>query len=111
MAAACGCDVHHANQLGRAGGRLTGTVAEPVLGREAKLDSLRSLASQRRLRLGATLAIGDGANDLGMLHEAGLGIAFRARPAVADAVANRIEHADLRAALFAQGYSAAEFVE
>ncbi len=111
VAASCGFDVHHANQLGRAGGRLTGTVAEPVLGREAKLDSLRSLASQRRLRLGATLAIGDGANDLGMLHEAGLGIAFRARPAVADAVANRIEHADLRAALFAQGYSAAEFVE
>ncbi len=111
VAALCGFDVHHANLLGVADGRLTGTVAEPVLGREAKLDSLRSLAAARALRPGATLAIGDGANDLDMLREAGLGIAYHARPAVADAVANRIEHADLRAALFAQGYPASAFIE
>ncbi len=111
VAALCGFDVHHANLLGRSGGRLTGTVAEPVLGPEAKLESLRGLAAARSLRLAATLAIGDGANDLAMLREAGLGIAYHARPVVADAVANRIEHADLRAVLFAQGYRAAEFVE
>ncbi len=111
VAALCGFDVHHANLLGLAAGRLTGSVAEPVLGREAKRDSLRSLAASRTLRLGATLAIGDGANDLDMLREAGLGIAYRARPVVADGVANRIEHADLRAALFAQGYPATAFVE
>ena len=111
VAALCGFDVHHANLLGLAGGRLTGSVAEPVLGREAKLDSLRSLAASRALRLGATLAIGDGANDLDMLREAGLGIAYHARPVVAGGVVNRIEHADLRAALFAQGYPVAAFVE
>ncbi len=82
-----------------------------MLGREAKRDSLRSLAASRTLRMGATLAIGDGANDLDMLREAGLGIAYHARPVVADGVANRIEHADLRAALFAQGYPATAFVE
>ena len=111
VAASCGFDIHHANLLGRAGGRLTGTVAEPVLGRAAKLESLRSLAASRSLRLTATLAIGDGANDLDMLREAGLGIAYRAKPVVTDAIANRIEHADLRAALFAQGYHASDFVE
>ena len=111
VAALCGFDIHHANQLGIERDRLTGRVAEPILGREAKLESLRSLAGSRSLRLAATLAVGDGANDLDMLREAGVGIAFHARPVVADAVSNRIDHADLRALLFAQGYRAADFVE
>ena len=109
VASACGFDVHHANQLGIAKGRLTGRVAEPILGRAAKLDSLRTLAESRSLRLAATLAVGDGANDLDMLREAGLGIAYHAKPVVAEAVANRIDHADLRALLFAQGYPANAF--
>ncbi len=111
VAAACGFDIHHANQLGIEAGRLTGRVAEPILGREAKLESLRSLAGSRGLRLAATLAVGDGANDLDMLREAGVGIAFHAKPVVAAAVSNRIDHADLRALLFAQGYRAADFKE
>ncbi len=111
VAALCGFDVHHANQLGIADGRLTGRVAEPILGRAAKRDSLRSLAESRGLRSSATLAVGDGANDLDMLREAGLGVAYHAKPVVADAVANRIDHADLRALLFAQGFPASVFRE
>ena len=111
VAAACGFTIHHANGLGIDRGKLTGRVAEPVLGREAKLESLRTLAEARGLRLGATLAVGDGANDLDMLQAAGLGIAFHARPVVAAAVQNRVVHADLRALLFAQGYRAADFRE
>ena len=111
VAAACGFDIHHANQLGIEADRLTGRVAEPILGREAKLESLRSLAGSRGLRMAATLAVGDGANDLDMLREAGVGIAFHARPVVAGAVPNRVDHADLRALLFAQGYRAADFTE
>ncbi|MGI4959792.1 MAG: phosphoserine phosphatase SerB [Janthinobacterium lividum] len=111
VAAACGFDIHHANQLGIQNGRLTGSVAEPILGREAKLESLRSLAGSRGLRLAATLAVGDGANDLDMLREAGVGVAFHAKPVVTDAIANRVDHADLRALLFAQGYRAADFSE
>ena len=111
VAASCGFDIHHANQLGIEADRLTGRVAEPILGREAKLESLRSLAGSRSLRMAATLAVGDGANDLDMLREAGVGIAYHARPVVAEAVPNRVDHADLRALLFAQGYRAADFTE
>ena len=111
LAALCGFDEHHANVLGEADGRLTGTVLEPILGREAKCQTLHRLAQARGLRLSATLAVGDGANDLDMLADAGLGIAFHAKPAVRQAVETRIDFADLRALLFAQGYPAAAFVE
>ena len=111
IAALCGFDEHHANVLGEADGRLTGTVLEPILGREAKCQTLHRLAQARGLRLSATLAVGDGANDLDMLADAGLGIAFHAKPAVRQAVETRIDFADLRALLFAQGYPAAAFVE
>ena len=111
IAALCGFDEHHANVLGEADGRLTGTVLEPILGREAKCQTLHRLAQARGLRLSATLAVGDGANDLDMLADAGLGIAFHAKPAVRQAVETRIDCADLRALLFAQGYPASAFVE
>jgi phosphoserine phosphatase len=111
IAALCGFDEHHANNLEEADGKLTGTVGEPILGRTAKRDTLRRLAEARGLRLSATLAVGDGANDLDMLAEAGLGIAFHAKPVVREAVDTRIDHADLRALLFAQGYPAEAFVE
>ncbi len=109
MAALCGFDVHRANVLLDDGAVLTGGVAEPILDRDAKLAALRELAALRGVRMSATLAVGDGANDLAMLREAGLGVAYRAQPVVAVEIANRVDHADLRALLFAQGYSAGEF--
>lgn len=111
VAAVCGFDTHRANTLLDDGAALTGGVGEPILDRGAKLAVLEELAAARGLKLGATLAVGDGANDLGMLGAAGLGIAFHARPAVAAGVRHRVDHADLRALLFAQGYEAARFVE
>ena len=110
VAALCGFAVHRANILLDDGAALTGAVAEPILDRDAKLAALREFAALRGVRMAATLAVGDGANDLAMLGEAGLGVAFRARPIVAAAVGNRVDHADLRALLFAQGYPAATFV-
>ena len=110
IAALCGFDEHHANILEEADGVLTGRVGEPILGRSAKRDTLRRLAEARGLRLSATLAVGDGANDLDMLSDAGLGIAFHAKPVITQAIETRIDHADLRALLFAQGYPASAFV-
>jgi phosphoserine phosphatase len=109
VAALCGFDAHRANALLDDGAALTGTLAEPLLDRDAKLAALTELAAARGLRLRATLAVGDGANDLGMLAAAGLGIAFHARPVVAASVHNRVDFADLRALLFAQGFSSVAF--
>ncbi len=111
VATLCGFDHHRANTLLDDGTALTGAVGEPILGSDTKLAVLHELAALRGVRLAATLAIGDGANDLPMLHAAGLGIAFRPRPIVAAAVQNRIDHADLRAVLFAQGYTSGVFQE
>jgi phosphoserine phosphatase len=109
VAAEIGFDLHRANVLHDDGAHLTGTVGQPILDRDAKLTTLRALAAERGLPMEATLAVGDGANDLAMLAQAGLGVAFHARPVVAAAARARVEHADLRALLFAQGYAAAEF--
>ena len=111
VAALCRFAVHRANVLLDDGAVLTGGVAEPILDRDAKLAALRELAARRGVRMSATLAVGDGANDLAMLREAGLGVAYRARPVLAAEIANRVDHADLRALLFAQGYSAGEFAQ
>lgn len=108
VAQLCGFHTHHANTLLDDGKSLTGQVAEPVFGREAKLATLTRLAAGKPLPLSATLAVGDGANDLAMLGAAGLGIAYRAKPIVAAAARARVDHADLRALLFAQGYRASE---
>jgi phosphoserine phosphatase len=81
-------------------------VAEPILDRDAKLAALKRNAAERGLPLSATLAVGDGANDLDMVQAAGLGVAFRAKPIVAAAARARVEHTDLRALLFAQGFRA-----
>lgn len=91
-------------------GKLTGQVAEPILGREAKLATLLALRARLGLTRDETLVAGDGANDLDMIREAGLGVAFHAKPAVAAAAAARIDHGDLTALLFAQGYRREEFV-
>jgi len=104
-----GFDLHRANRLLDDGATLTGTVADPILGREAKLATLRELSASQGRTPQAALAVGDGANDLAMLREAGLGIAFHAKPIVAAEARARVDHADLRALLFAQGYAEAEF--
>jgi phosphoserine phosphatase len=105
-----GFDLDRANTLLHDAAVLTGEVGEPILDRDAKLATLHELVAVRRLDLSATLAVGDGANDLAMLRAAGLGVAFRAKPIVAAEARARVDHADLRALLFAQGYRASEFV-
>ncbi|HEX2216950.1 MAG TPA: phosphoserine phosphatase SerB [Xanthobacteraceae bacterium] len=90
---------------------LTGLVSEPILGGEAKRAALVELRERRGLAREATLAVGDGANDLAMILEAGLGVAYRAKPAVAEAAHARIDHGDLTALLYLQGYRREEFVE
>jgi len=99
-----------ATTLGVAGGRLTGEVVPPIVGLETKRAVLIELRDRLGLAPQETLAVGDGANDLAMLAEAGLGVAFRAKPSVAAAARVRIEHGDLTALLYLQGFSAAEFV-
>ncbi|MGP9812050.1 phosphoserine phosphatase SerB [Rhodopseudomonas sp. NSM] len=101
---------HRANELLSEDGKLTGRVAEPILGREAKLATLLELREADDLDAIDTLAIGDGANDLGMIQAAGLGIAYHAKPAVAASAHGRIDHADLTALLYAQGYKRSDFV-
>src|SRR5262245_13493020 len=110
VAAMIGFDENHANTLLIENGHLTGEVDEPVLGREAKLDTLLELARYRNVPLEESLAVGDGANDLSMIQRAGLGVAYRAKPALAAAAHARIDHGDLTALLYAQGYRKADFV-
>jgi phosphoserine phosphatase len=98
------------NELIVENGQLSGRVREPILAREAKLEALKTIAAERRLSLSASLAVGDGANDMAMIDAAGLGVAFHAKPALATRARHRIEHADLTALLYAQGYRAAEIV-
>ena len=105
-----GFDEHRANHLVIKNERLAGRVEEPILGREAKLATLIELRERLGLPHAETLAVGDGANDLAMLGEAGLGVAFHAKPAVAAAAHARIDHGDLTALLYIQGYAASEFV-
>ena len=111
IAAAVGFDENRANRLVVENDKFAGRVEEPILGAEAKLSSIIEMRDARGLSKLETLAAGDGANDLPMLREAGLGAAFRAKPAVAAAADARIDHSDLTALLYAQGYSRAEFVE
>jgi phosphoserine phosphatase len=110
VAVELGFHLHRSNTLLDDGAALTGEVAEPILDRDNKLATLVELAGQRGVQLSATLAVGDGANDLDMLRAAGLGVAFHAKPIVAREVRAKVDHADLRALLFAQGYAASMFV-
>jgi phosphoserine phosphatase len=110
VAAVLGFDLHRSNVLLDDGSALTGQVAEPILDRDSKLAALQELAAQRGVKLQATLAVGDGANDLDMIKAAGLGVAFHAKPIVAREARAKVDHADLRALLFAQGYKASAFV-
>jgi len=105
-----GFDAHQANILLDDGKVLTGAVADPILGREAKRDALDRAAAAYHIAPSETLAVGDGANDLAMIAHAGLGVAYRAKPAVAAAAAARIDHADLTALLYLQGYREDEII-
>jgi len=109
VAALAGFDMHRSNMLLDDGTTLSGLVAEPILDRSAKLATLHEVTARHEMPLSAALATGDGANDLDMLQAAGLGVAFHAKPIVAAATQARIDHADLRALLFAQGYPASAF--
>jgi phosphoserine phosphatase len=104
-----GFDYDQANEILTDKAVLTGTVREPILDKNAKLAALQRLAAERKLPLADTIAVGDGANDLPMLKAAGLGVAFHAKPAVASEVAIRIDHGDLTALLYLQGYRQSEF--
>ena len=105
-----GFQENRANQLLTRDGQLIGEVREPILGRAAKLATLIELRESFDLDEIDTLVVGDGANDLGMIQAAGLGVAYHAKPAVAAAAAARIDHGDLTALLYAQGYRRDEFV-
>jgi len=105
-----GFQEHRSNLLIEEAGKLTGAVAEPILGQDAKRAALHELAAARKLSLELTLAIGDGANDLAMIRDAGLGVAYHAKPKVAAEAHARIDHGDLTALLYAQGYRRAEIV-
>jgi phosphoserine phosphatase len=104
VAEVLGFDHVVANRLGIAAGRIAGTMPAPIVTDETKCDTLLALAARYGLSPEATLAIGDGANDLSMLAAAGLGVAFHAKPMVAAAARHRLDHADLAGLLYAQGY-------
>ena len=110
IAETLGFSANHANRLLVEEGVLTGMVAEPIQGREAKKAHLEAYTSQLGIALSDTLAIGDGANDLGMIEAAGLGIAFRAKPAVVARADAAISHGDLTGVLYLQGYRDSDFV-
>jgi phosphoserine phosphatase len=110
VAAMIGFHQSRANSLTVIDGRtLAGTVAEPIFGRDGKRAALLELRRELDLKPEETMAVGDGANDLDMIVEAGLGVAYHAKPKVAEAAAARIDHADLTALLYVQGYRQEEF--
>ena len=111
VAARLGFHENRGNTLAIENETLAGTLVAPIVGREAKLAALVELRAAQGLDRADTLAVGDGANDLAMIAEAGLGVAFHAKPAVAAAASGRIDHNDLTALLFAQGYAVNEITQ
>ena len=111
VAARLGFDENRANRLEEADGRLTGRVLPPILGRQAKVDAVHEIAAARGVTPAEVLAVGDGANDLGMLQLAGTGVALHAKPSVAAQCSVRLNHADLTGLLYLQGIVARDFVE
>ncbi|QXT40054.1 phosphoserine phosphatase SerB [Gymnodinialimonas ceratoperidinii] len=105
-----GFDEHQANVLLAENGVLTGDVARPIVGRDAKVEALRRITKSLGIQPDDVLAVGDGANDLGMLQLAGTGVALHAKPTVQEQAKHRINHGDLTALLFIQGYAKSDFV-
>lgn len=110
VAAHLGFDEHRSNQFAISDGTLSGEVIPPIFGKEAKVEALDDLTQKLGLTDAEVLAVGDGANDLGMLTRAGMGVALHAKPSVQDQAQFRVNHGDLTSLLFLQGYSAEEFV-
>jgi len=110
VAADLGFDENRANTLLIEDGKLTGDVARPILGRAAKVQALDEITARLGIAEADVIAVGDGANDLGMLGRAGFGVALHAKPSVAEQCDIRINHGDLTALLFLQGYSGDSFV-
>ena len=110
VAAWLGFDENRANSLIVGNGVLTGDVGRPILGKQAKVEALNQITTRLGIDLSDVIAVGDGANDLGMLHLAGTGVALHAKPAVAAECSTRINHGDLTALLYLQGYAKSEFV-
>ena len=108
VAEAAGFHAERGNTLLDDGAELTGEVGTPILGREAKLQALEEEAARLNIGMEECLAVGDGANDLAMIQKAGLGVAYHAKPVVAEAAGARINHNDLTALLYLQGYSDAD---
>jgi len=109
VAAQLGFDEHRANTLLVAEGRLTGDVGRPILGRAAKVTALHEITARLGITPADVMAVGDGANDLGMLGLAGAGVALHAKPVVAAQCALRVNHGDLTALLYLQGYAQGDF--
>ncbi len=109
IAADLGFHENRANSLLIEGGRLTGRVAQPILGREAKVQALEEVTARLGIGEEDVIAVGDGANDLGMLHRAGMGVALHAKPGVAAQCDLRVNHGDLTALLYLQGYGREDF--
>jgi len=109
IAAKLGFDENRANRLLTKGDRLVGTVAEPILGRAAKAEALHDISARLGLTPADAIAVGDGANDLDMIRLAGSGVALHAKPAVAAEAGIRIDHGDLTALLYLQGYRRSDF--
>lgn len=105
-----GFDDDRGNDLEVVDGVMTGKVIEPILDKDSKLQALMAYAGEHRVPMAETMAVGDGANDLPMLLAAGLGVAFHAKAVVAAEARARVDHGDLTALLYAQGYRATEFV-
>jgi phosphoserine phosphatase len=110
VAEAAGFHAERGNTLLDDGVALTGEVGHPILGREAKLRALEEAAASLKLEYAQTMAVGDGANDLAMIQRAGLGVAYHAKPLVAAAASASIDHNDLTALLYLQGYTDEEIV-
>ncbi|MGV1802418.1 phosphoserine phosphatase SerB [Agrobacterium vitis] len=110
IAATLGFDENRANILLEQNGLLTGEVAEPILGKQAKVDALQDIVTRLGLSPEDAIAVGDGANDLGMLGVAGSGVALHAKPTVAAQAKIRIDHGDLTALLYLQGYRKTDFM-
>jgi phosphoserine phosphatase len=110
VARAAGFHVERGNTLLDDGEHLTGEVATPILGRQAKLEALEEAVAHLKIDFAQSMAVGDGANDLAMIQKAGLGVAYHAKPVVAEAAGAAINHNDLTALLYLQGYSDNEII-
>ncbi|WP_297322158.1 phosphoserine phosphatase SerB [uncultured Bartonella sp.] len=111
IASAVGFDEYNANELIVENNHLSGLVKEPILGKQAKLAKLEELCDRLNISPADAMAVGDGANDLAMLNKAGSGVAFHAKPVVAEAASIRIDYGDLSALLYLQGYRKSDFLE